>query len=150
LTHRKPYTESPSSVKVPVLSNTKVVIRPERFTLGGEMQKIRCFLRRKMANATPQLIAAGRAGGTQMTIKFRKRSIKVVDEIPREMNEFRRQINPSTAMQAIRSTNLIASAWNLKLICLGYKMSLTRLPLVVRKPVFVTRAVTGWSPTGLI
>jgi len=103
-----------------------------------------------MANATPQLIAAGRAGGTQMTIKFRKRSIKVADEIPCEMNEFKRQINPSTAMQAIRSTNLIASAWNLKLICLGYKMSLTRLPLVVRNPVFVTRAVTGWSPTGLI
>jgi hypothetical protein len=53
-------------------------------------------------------------------------------------------------MQAMSSTNFIASAWNLKLICLGYKMSRTRLPLVVRKPVLVTRAVTGWSPTGLI
>ncbi len=114
------------------------------------MQKILWFFRRKIAKATPQLIAAGSAGGTQITIKFKKRSIKVADSIPIEMKLLRRRTKPSTAIQAMSSTNFIASAWNLKLICLGYKMSRTRLPLVVRKPVLVTRAVTGWSPTGLI
>ena len=61
----------------------------------------------------------------------------------RVRKEGSRQTNPRTAMQAISRTNFIASSWNLKLICLGYRISRTRLPLVVKKPVLVTRAVTG-------
>lgn len=67
---------------MPVLSKTKVVILPDKFTLGGEIQKILCFLSLKIAKATPQLIAAGKAGGTQMTIRFRNLSMNVEDAIP--------------------------------------------------------------------
>ena len=50
---------------------------------------------------------------------------------------------PTSATIVIRATNFIASLWNLKLISFGYKISLIRLPLVVKNPVLVTRAVTG-------
>jgi hypothetical protein len=85
-------------------------MRPDKLTLGGEMQKIRCCFKRKIANATPQLIAAGRAGGTQMTIRFKNRSMNVLASMPLRMKLPIRQINPMIAMQAIKRTNFIASA----------------------------------------
>jgi hypothetical protein len=55
-------------------------------------------------------MAAGNAGGTQITIKFKKRSIKVVDSIPIAMKLLKSRTKPSTAMQAISKTNFMASA----------------------------------------
>lgn len=106
LMHLKPCTDSPSSVSVPVLSNTKVVILPERLTLGGEMQKILEFLSLKMANATPTPIAAGRAGGTQITIKLRNLSINVLEGVPILIKAGKTHMKPMIAMQSISSTNL--------------------------------------------
>lgn len=63
-------TVKPSSVKVPVLSNTKVSIWPAMFTLDGEMQKMEPLsLRRRRANTIPHDIATGRAGGTATVIR---------------------------------------------------------------------------------
>lgn len=119
------------------------MILPDKLTLGGEIQKIFCFFSLKIAKATPQLIAAGKAGGTQMTIKFKNLSINVEDGIPNLINAGSKQTKPRIAMQAINNTNFMASSWNLNLICLGYRISRTRLPLVVKNPVLVTKAVTG-------
>jgi len=64
-------------------------------------------------------MAAGRAGGTQITIRFKNLSMKVVGSMPILMNELSKQMKPKTAMQAIKRTNFIASSWNLNLICFG-------------------------------
>ena len=73
----KPSTERPSSVKVPVLSNTKVSICPAMLIRCGEIQKIDFFLSRFRANTIPQDIAAGNAGGTETVIRSRQRSISI-------------------------------------------------------------------------
>lgn len=86
------------------------MILPDKLTLGGEMQKILCFFSLNIAKATPQLIAAGKAGGTQMTIKFRNLSINVEDGIPNLMKAGSKQTKPRIAMQAISKTNFIASS----------------------------------------
>lgn len=62
--------DTPVSVSVPVLSKTKVSINPAILTLSGAIQKTSCFRSLCTANMIPQLIAAGKAGGTQITIKL--------------------------------------------------------------------------------
>jgi hypothetical protein len=64
-----PYTVNPSSVRVPVLSNTIIVILPATFTLYGEMQNIIFFFSLSIANIAPTVIAAGNAGGTVIVIR---------------------------------------------------------------------------------
>lgn len=65
----KPKTYKPSSVNVPVLSNTINCTLPLTFTLGGEIQKILCFFSLLIAKTVPTVIAAGRAGGTVIVIR---------------------------------------------------------------------------------
>ena len=68
-----------SSVKVPVLSKTKVLIRAARFTLIGEMQKICAFFSLCTAKRVPTAKAAGRAGGIVIVNIFTEQSrIKIV------------------------------------------------------------------------
>ena len=78
----KPSTERPSSVNVPVLSKTKVVIWPAMLIRGGDMQKMSCFLRRLIAKTIPQDMAAGRAGGTVTVNKSSVRSIMIAKGTP--------------------------------------------------------------------
>jgi hypothetical protein len=92
------------------LSNTNEVTLPATFTLGGEMQKILLFLRRCIAKTIPQLIAAGRAGGTAITIRLSDLSIKVRASSPLITKIGQIQINPRTAMLAIIATNFIPSS----------------------------------------
>ena len=68
---RKPRILSPSSVSVPVLSNTNVSIWPAMLIRGGEMQNILWFFRRIVAKTTPADIETGRAAGIAVVIKFR-------------------------------------------------------------------------------
>jgi hypothetical protein len=70
-----PRTDKPSSVRVPVLSKTKVLIRPATLILKGEMQKMLQFLSLPIANSVPHVIAAGRAGGIVMVMRFKDLSM---------------------------------------------------------------------------
>jgi len=108
--HLNPYTESPSSVRVPVLSNTKLVTLPAKLTRGGDIQNILLFLSRYIAKTIPQLIAAGRAGGTAITIKFNDRSMKVRGSDPLITNTGQMQIKPKTAIHARIATNFMPSS----------------------------------------
>jgi len=73
-----PRTDSPSYVRVPVLSKTKLVMRPAILMRAGEMQNIFRFLSLFYAKITPAPTAAGSAGGTAIANKFRALSIIVV------------------------------------------------------------------------
>lgn len=65
----KPDTSRPSSVKVPVLSKTMIETHPATLILGGSIQKIFLLLSCLTARMTPEVIAAGRAGGIAIVIK---------------------------------------------------------------------------------
>jgi len=54
-------------VSVPVLSKTKVVMRPAILTLCGAIQKILYCFSLRIAKIIPLDIAAGSAGGIAMT-----------------------------------------------------------------------------------
>lgn len=69
MTDLNPETESPSSVNVPVLSNTIIETLPATFILGGSMQKIFLRLSYLTARMTPDVMAAGKAGGMAIVIK---------------------------------------------------------------------------------
>lgn len=64
-----------SSVNVPVLSKTNVVILAARFTLLGEVQNICDFFSLKIAKSVPTAKQAGIAGGTVVVIMLRQQSI---------------------------------------------------------------------------
>lgn len=70
-----PSTDKPSSVSVPVLSNTKVLILPATLILKGEIQKILKFLSLPIAKSVPHVMAAGKAGGIVMVTKFKDLSM---------------------------------------------------------------------------
>ena len=78
----KPRTLSPSSVRVPVLSNTKVSIYPAMFIRGGDMQKMFFFLRRLIAKTIPQDMAQGSAAGTAIVSVSRAKMITSTNEMP--------------------------------------------------------------------
>jgi hypothetical protein len=61
---RIPFILRPSSVKVPVLSKTMILIIALTFTFGGEVQKILLFLSLPIAKEIPKAIAGGKHGGT--------------------------------------------------------------------------------------
>lgn len=63
-----------------------------------------------MAKTIPQLIAAGRAGGTAITIKFNDRSIKVFGSAPLIIKTGIIQKKPKTAIHAKIATNFIPSS----------------------------------------
>ena len=107
---RHPITDKPSSVKVPVLSNTTVEIYPAMFIRGGEIQKIECDLRRLRAKTTPQDIAAGRAGGTTTVIKSRVRSITDLIGTPSYNCKCMVEKLATIARHAIMPMNFIPSA----------------------------------------
>lgn len=108
-TPREPITERESSVMVPVLSNTKVWMRPATLTRVGEMQKILHFLNLYIENTTPHVIAAGRAGGTQIVSKSSDRSINTgIVECDLSIKGTLIK-NPTIAMMAIIATNLYPS-----------------------------------------
>jgi hypothetical protein len=62
-----------------------------------------------MANTIPQLIAAGKAGGTAITIKLSDLSISVETEAPCINKIGKIAMKPTTAMSAIIATNFIPS-----------------------------------------
>ena len=72
----------PSSVKVPVLSKTKVEIYPAKFILGGDIQKMFFRFSLTIAKTTPQVIAAGIAGGTVTVSKSRALRIIILFGTP--------------------------------------------------------------------
>ena len=85
------------------------MIRPAILTLGGEIQKIFYFFNLWIAKTIPQLIAAGKAGGTAITTKFSDRSIKV-DTDASYINKIGKiAMNPITAIKAIMATNFMPS-----------------------------------------
>ncbi len=65
----KPETDNPSSVNVPVLSKIMIETLPATLILGGSIQKIFFFLSYRTARITPEVIAAGSAGGIAIVIK---------------------------------------------------------------------------------
>ena len=77
-----PRIYNPSSVKVPVLSKTMMLILPLIFTLGGEMQNILLLFNLVIAKATPTDMVAGKAGGTVIVIKSRDLSITFAASSP--------------------------------------------------------------------
>ena len=106
----KPCTERPSSVRVPVLSNTKVVTRPAILTLGGEIQNIFWLLSLRIAKIIPHDMAAGSAGGTAITMRFKERSISVETDASYRSKMGKIAIKPTTAMRAIIATNFMPSS----------------------------------------
>lgn len=62
-----------------------------------------------MAKIIPQLIAAGNAGGTAITIKLRDLSIKVAGSDLFLIRDGIIAKNPTTAIKAIINTNFIPS-----------------------------------------
>jgi len=86
------------------------VTLPAKFTLGGDIQNILLCLSRYIAKTIPQLIAAGRAGGTAITIKFNDRSIKVRGSAPFMIKTGIMQKKPKTAMHAKIATNFMPSS----------------------------------------
>lgn len=105
-----PRTERPSSVKVPVLSNAKVVTRPARFTLGGEIQKILALRSRDIAKTVPQVMAAGKAGGTVIVIRSNDLSIRVAASLPYLSMIGTVARKPRIANTAMMATNFIPSS----------------------------------------
>jgi len=63
-----------------------------------------------MAKTIPQLIAAGRAGGTAITIRFKDLSINVLTSSWFITKIGHIQQNPKTAILAIIATNFIPSS----------------------------------------
>ncbi len=115
----KPRTERPSSVRVPVLSKTKVSICPAKLMRGGEMQNIFRFLSLFIAKIIPHDIAAGNAGGTAIVIKSREWSISDLVVYPDAIISGNVAQKPTMAIIAIKKTNFIESLLNLKCIALG-------------------------------
>jgi len=81
----KPETDNPSSVNVPVLSKTIIETLPATLILGGSMQKIFLFLSYRTAKITPEVIAAGRAGG--IAIVIRSMNLLKVDQASRYVKD---------------------------------------------------------------
>ena len=109
LTLLNPNTVNPSSVSVPVLSNTKVVTVPATLTLYGAMQKILSFFSRLIAKTTPHERAAGMEGGTQMVSMSRLLSVIFMALVPVLIMKGTTQQKPRMARQAIMPTNLSPS-----------------------------------------
>lgn len=100
-----PSNSNPSSVKVPVLSNTIILILPLMLTLGGEMQNILLRFSLVMAKATPTDIVAGKAGGTVIVIRSRDLSIIFSMSVP-DLSRLGNVIkNPKIPTKAIAPTN---------------------------------------------
>jgi hypothetical protein len=74
------------------------------------MQKILQFFSLWMAKTIPQLIAAGKAGGTAITIRFSDLSMKVLtsDLFIIKIGQIAQK--PSTAIMAMIATNFIPSS----------------------------------------
>lgn len=103
-------TDSPSAVRVPVLSKTKVWIYPAMLILGGEMQKMSYFLSLLIAKTMPQEIAAGSAAGTATVMISRILLTRILVGTPSFIYKGIVVILPTAARRAIRPTNLILSA----------------------------------------
>ena len=101
LIDRNPNTCKPSSVNVPVLSNTIIDTRPAMFTLGGAMQNIFDFFKREIATTVPTIIADGRAGGTVVTIKFKELSTNALGGSSISMLGLIEMMKPMMARKAI-------------------------------------------------
>jgi hypothetical protein len=106
----KPSTDKPSSVRVPVLSKTKISVLPATLILGGEMQNMFDFFSRLMAKIIPHDIAAGSAGGTVMVIKSSERSISWSGGVPALSIIGMVPQKPIIASRAIMKMNFIESA----------------------------------------
>jgi hypothetical protein len=74
------------------------------------MQNILQLFSRWMANTMPQLIAAGSAGGTAITIRLSDLSMKVLTSDLFIMSIGQIAQKPSTAIIAIIATNFIPSS----------------------------------------
>jgi hypothetical protein len=73
------------------------------------MQKIFYFFNLWIAKTIPQLIAAGRAGGTAITTKFSERSTRVDTEASYISKIGKIAMKPTTAIKAIMATNFMPS-----------------------------------------
>ena len=96
-------------MRVPVLSNTMILILPLIFTLAGDIQKILLFFSLEMANATPTDIDAGSAGGTVIVIKSRDLSINLGTVVPSLIIAGTEMAKPTIVNTAIKPTNIRAS-----------------------------------------
>jgi|LauGreDrversion4_2_1035121.scaffolds.fasta_scaffold32407_4 hypothetical protein len=79
---------------------------PATLTLGGEIQKILFFFNLEMANTVPAVMAAGRAGGTEIVIKFRHLSTISQSPYPYSSISLKVAANPTNAIIPIPKTNL--------------------------------------------
>lgn len=140
-----PETDNPSSVKVPVLSNTMIETLPATLILGGSIQKIFHFLSCLTARMTPEVIAAGRAGGIAIVIKSMN-LLKVLQASKYVKEALILHSIPIKATNPKAHANNNESQWNLNLDGLGNKMLLTRSPFVVSYPVFITTAKAFSAP----
>ncbi len=129
-TDLNPETESPSSVKVPVLSKIMIETLPATLILGGSIQKILHFLSYLTAKITPEVIAAGRAGGIAIVIK----SMNLL-KVPQGVWYFREtsmlQSIPIKAMKPSVHAKRRESQWNLNFEGFGNNILLTSSPFVV-------------------
>jgi hypothetical protein len=132
-----PETDSPSSVKVPVLSKIIIETQPATLILGGSMQKIFQRFSYLTAKITPAVIAVGSIGGIAIVIK--SKNLLTVETVSRYFIET--GIFTSIPMKAIKPNehaNSKESQWNLNFEGLGKRILLTSKPLVVSYPVLVT------------
>ena len=106
--HFSPATLSPSSVRVPVLSKTIIWTLPAAFMLKGLIQYIFLSLSLDSANMIPTLIAAGRAGGTEIVIK--SKNLTIVSLVDKYFNETSTvHAHPNIDIKPIMATNFKAS-----------------------------------------
>ena len=112
---------------------------PHTFTLWGEIHIISAFFSLDKVIATPTVIAAGSAGGTQIVIK--SRDFKIINLMLWYFNWKGIDISiPRTDKIAITPMNFNESEWNLNLEGLGYNIDFMRRPFVVSKEVQTTNA----------
>ena len=99
-----PWIVSPSSVRVPVLSNTMRLTLPATFTLGGEIQKILFSFNLEIEYTVPIVMAEGRIGGTVIVIKSKHFIAIYLLVYPASIRYFTVEAKPKTDRKAINPT----------------------------------------------
>lgn len=119
------------------MSKTMIETQPATLILGGSIQKIFHHFSCQTARMTPEVMAAGRAGGMAMVI--RSMNLLKVIQAERYFSETGKLASiPIKAMNPRAQAKRRESLWNLNLEGRGNKILLTRSPFVVSYPVLVT------------